>query len=415
MIVNVSAFDVPPPGVGFTTVIAAAPELAISAAAITAVNCVALTNVVVRAPPFHCATDPPMKFVPFNVSVNAVPPAPVVGGESDVSVGTGFAALIVNVSEFDVIPAGAPSGFAPPPRFTAGVNTVTEDVPTPAISAAPIAAVNCVALANVVARALPFHCTTEVPMKLLPFSVNVNAVPPAIAEFGAREPNDGIGVVMLNCSESELPPPGAGFRTLTFAKFAVCTSAAVIAAVNCVALTNVVVRALPFHCTTDAPINPLPFTVIVNAPEPALTVFGVTEFATGCGLFVVKVTAFDAPPPGAGFITMTAGDPAAATSPAKIAAVSCVALTNVVTRAAPPKFTTDVFRKFVPFTVRVNAPDPAITFAGKSVVTVGTGFGAALILKFTAFDVPPPGIGLVTVTAGVPTVVTSLERIAAVS
>ncbi len=51
VIVNVNAFDVPPPGVGFATVIAAVPELAISAAVIAAVNEVALTNVVARALP----------------------------------------------------------------------------------------------------------------------------------------------------------------------------------------------------------------------------------------------------------------------------------------------------------------------------------------------------------------------------
>ena len=180
-------------------------------------------------------------------------------------------------------------------------------------------------------------------------------------------------------------------------------------------MTNVVARALPFHWTTEVLTNPLPFTVIVNPAVPALTVLGVIDVATGCGLFTVNVTAFDAPPRGAGFVTVTEGVPAVATSPAKIAAVTCVALMNVVVRAAPPKFTTDVLRKLVPFTVNVNAPEPAITFVGKSVVTVGTGFGAALILKFTEFDVPPPGVGLVTVIAGVPILMTSVDKMAAVS
>jgi hypothetical protein len=172
---------------------------------------------------------------------------------------------------------------------------------------------------------------------------------------------------------------------------------------------------LPFHCTTDVLTNPLPFTVMVNPAVPALTELGVIDVRLGCGLFTVNVTALDGPPPGAGLVTVTAGVPAVTTSPAKIAAVTCVALTNVVTRGVPPKFTTDVIRKLVPFTVNVNAPEPAITFVGESVVTVGTGFGAALILKFTEFDVPPPGVGLVTVIAGVPTLVTSVERIAAVN
>lgn len=69
-------------------------------------------------------------------------------------------------------------------------------------------------------------------------------------------------------------------------------------------------------------MKPLPFTVSVNAAVPALTVFGDMEVATGCGLFTVNVIAFDVPPPGAGFVTVTEGVPAAATSPAKIVAVN---------------------------------------------------------------------------------------------
>ncbi len=113
VIVNVSAFDVPPPGVGFTTVTAAVPAAATSAAVMAAVNCVALTNVVVRALPFHCTADVLMKFVPFTVSVNAAPPTGPMAGASEVSVGTGFDAVIVNVSAFDVVPV-MPSGSIRP-------------------------------------------------------------------------------------------------------------------------------------------------------------------------------------------------------------------------------------------------------------------------------------------------------------
>ena len=181
----------------------------------------ALTNVVVRGLPFHCATELLMKLVPFSCSVNAAPLAPVVVGAMVVSVGTGFAALIVNVNVLEVVPAGAPCGFAPPPRFTAGVNTCTDAVPTVAISAAVIAAVSCVELTKVVVRLPPFHCTTEVLMKLLPLTVIGKAAPPAIAEFGRSEPIAGTGVVTLNCNESETPPPGTGFRTLTLLTLAV--------------------------------------------------------------------------------------------------------------------------------------------------------------------------------------------------
>ena len=63
-----------------------------------------------RALPFHCATELLMKLVPFSVKVNAAPPAPVEVGAMDVSVGSGFAGLMVNVSVFDVVPLGAPIG-----------------------------------------------------------------------------------------------------------------------------------------------------------------------------------------------------------------------------------------------------------------------------------------------------------------
>lgn len=140
VMVRFTALVVPPPGVGVTTVIAAVPEVAISAAVIAAVSCVALTNVVVRGPPLKFATDELMKLVPVRVIVNAAPPAPIVVGEIEVSVGTGFAAVIANVSVFDVVPAGAPSGT--PLRTTVGVKTFTEAVPIAAISAAVIAADN---------------------------------------------------------------------------------------------------------------------------------------------------------------------------------------------------------------------------------------------------------------------------------
>jgi hypothetical protein len=162
-----------------------------------------------------------MKLVPVKVNVNAAPPAPVDVGEIAVSVGTGFDALIVNVNAFENVPAGPPCrriAFAPP-AFT-GLNTTTDAVPTDAMSVAGTAAVNCVALTNVVTRFALFHCTTAVFRKLLPFTVNVNAGPPAIAEFGTSDVSAATGVVISNISVLDVPPPGAGFTTVTNAEFA---------------------------------------------------------------------------------------------------------------------------------------------------------------------------------------------------
>ena len=102
--VKVRAFDVPPPGVGLTTVTGNVPARAMSLAKIAAVTCVALTKVVVRALPFQCTEAPETKFVPVTVRVNASPPAAAVDGEREVAVGTGLP--IVKVRAFDVPPPG---------------------------------------------------------------------------------------------------------------------------------------------------------------------------------------------------------------------------------------------------------------------------------------------------------------------
>ena len=93
LIVNVTAFDVPPQGV--TMVIEAVPGVAISEAGTVAVSCVEETNVVVNAVPFHFTVEPETKLVPFTVNVNCGPPATAQFGLSEVMLG---AALMVITS-----------------------------------------------------------------------------------------------------------------------------------------------------------------------------------------------------------------------------------------------------------------------------------------------------------------------------
>jgi hypothetical protein len=149
--------------------------------------------------------------------------------------------------------------------------------------------------------------------------------------------------------------------------------------------------------TAELATKPVPFTVRVKATPPAVALVGEIVVIVGAGLFTVKVTAFDVPPPGAGLVTVTLRVPAVATSEAWTAAVNFVALTKVVVRTFPLKLTVDVLMKFVPFTVRVNAALFANALVGEMVVMVGAGFGAETT-KVTAVDVPPPGDGFVTVT-----------------
>ena len=77
--------------------------------------------------------------------------------------------------------------------------------------------------------------------------------------------------------------------TVTVAVPAVAISAAVMAAVNCVALTNVVVLAAPLNFTTDVDTKPVPLTVSVKAAPPAVAPVGDREVAVGAGLLMVKV------------------------------------------------------------------------------------------------------------------------------
>ena len=126
--VKVCAFDVPPPGVGFTTVRLNMPPVVRSLAGIEAVTCVELTNVVVRGEPLKFTIDVETKLVPFTVMVKAASPTFLLVGEMLVVVGTGL--FTVRTCGFDVPPPGA------------GLMTVTGNEPPIATSAAVMAAVN---------------------------------------------------------------------------------------------------------------------------------------------------------------------------------------------------------------------------------------------------------------------------------
>jgi hypothetical protein len=220
---------------------------------------------------------------------------------------------------------------------------------------------------------------------------------------------------MVNICAFDVPPPGVGLKTVTLAVPAVAISAAVIAAVSCVPLTYVVVRSEPFHLTIEPLTKLVPFTVSVKAPPSAVAEDGLRLVIAGAGLLMVKICAFDVPPPGVGLNTVTLAVPALAMSAAVIAAVSCVVLTYVVVRSTPFHLTTELLMKLVPLTVSVNAAPPAVADEGLRLEVVGTGLFAALIVNVCVLDVPPPGVGLKTVTLAVPAVAMSAVVIAAVS
>ena len=168
--------DVPPPGLGFTTVIDAVPAVATRDAGTVAVSCVEETKLVARGAPFQFTVEVETKLVPFTVKMKSALPAAIQVGLIEVVVGTGL--LIVNVTEFDVPPPGA------------GFTTVTDAVPTVATFAAGTIAVSWVEETNVVVKGEPFQLTVEageVETKLVPFTVKVNWPLPAMVDVGLIE------------------------------------------------------------------------------------------------------------------------------------------------------------------------------------------------------------------------------------
>jgi len=209
--------------------------------------------------------------------------------------------------------------------------------------------------------------------KLVPFTVSVKAPEPTMAVEGCRDVSVGVGLLMVRVSALDVPPPGVGLVTVIAAVPVDVISVARIAAVNCVALTNVVVRAVPLTLTV-APLTKLvPLTVSVKAPEPTIAVEGCSEVSVGVGLLaglMVKAAELELPPP-EGFVTTTAALPAVAISLASTATVSCVELTKVVVRAVPLNVVVAPLTKFVPFTVRLKAAEPAVADDGDSEVMAG--------------------------------------------
>jgi len=85
------------------------------------------------------------------------------------------------------------------------------------------------------------------------------------------------------------------------------------------AFTNVVERAVPFHCATAPLAKLLPFTVSVNAALPAIAEFGLREEITGGGALIVNGKPLLVTPPES---TVTVALPWAAISAAGTEAVS---------------------------------------------------------------------------------------------
>jgi hypothetical protein len=77
-------------------------------------------------------------------------------------------------------------------------------------------------------------------------------------------------------------------------------------AVTWVGDTKVVVNGVLSRFTRAPDPKPLPVIVTVAGEVPALNEYGEMDITSGTGLSTVRLTEFEAPPPGAGFVTTTA-------------------------------------------------------------------------------------------------------------
>src|SRR5580692_9898204 len=154
---------------------------------------------------------------------------------------------------------------------------------------------------------------------------------------------------------------------------------------------------------TEAATKSLPVTVSIKPVLPAAALDGESAVIDGTGLeaSMVKVSAPDVPPPGAGVTTVMPALPAVAMSVADTCAVSSVSLTKVVVSGVPFQLIADAATKSLPVTVRVKAGLPEATLDGDSALIEGTGFDA-LMESVSAPEVPPPGAGVTTVMLAVP-------------
>jgi len=317
------------------------------------------TKVVARSEPLKRTTEVPTKFEPLTVIMKLGSPTLLVVGTMPDVVGTGF--VTVRSWLFDVPPAGV------------GLKTVIGKMPAAAISDAGIEAVTWVELTSVVDLFTPLNRTIELELKFVPLTVSVNPDAPANLLAGEMSVVVGTGLFTVKVCVLELPPPGAGFTTLTKKIPATARSEVAMAAVTCVEFTKVVVREEPAHCTTDVAMKFVPFTVKLNPASPAVALVVPRLVVVGTGLLTWKLTEFDVPPPGAGVKTVMGNVPAVAISEVEIVAVSWLPETYVVGRSEPFQRTIDVEDKFVPLTVKVKAEPPAKALDGAVFRTTGAG------------------------------------------
>jgi len=189
----------------------------------------------------------------------------------------------------------------PPPGV--GFVTVTVGLPEVAMSDARMEAISWVALTKVVALAAPPKFTVEVFTKLVPFTVRVNAGPPAVALVGESVVIVGTGLldwVIVKVGGFKFvsgPPPGCGVNK------SMGTTAAVVKSVSgSFTVIDADEQAVMFDRTKElksttvalAPPQTIdaPLTISEKFVVPVVVVVGLMVLITGIGFKIVKGTPF---------------------------------------------------------------------------------------------------------------------------
>jgi len=112
---------------------------------------------------------------------------------------------------------------------------------------------------------------------------------PAVSVVGLMLVRVGTGLLNANVCGADVPPPGAELTTVIAVVPTAADAACGRIAVNCVELTNVVVRLVVPENTLEPLTKPVPVKVMVASGPPITSDVGLIEVNTGAGLLMGNV------------------------------------------------------------------------------------------------------------------------------
>jgi len=127
----------------------------------------------------------------------------------------------------------------------------------------------------------------ELAIKFVPVNVIVTPVPRVVL-VGLMDVSVGARLFTVKVCAVVVPPPGAGFVTVTLTDPAVATSAAGTVTTNCVDVCELGFSTFPPKFTVELPMKFVPVSVIVT-PVPRVVLVGLMDVSVGTGLLAAAV------------------------------------------------------------------------------------------------------------------------------